>query len=115
MSMSTARINFGYRLFNDPVEAERWEPPAGPGLFAVLVMDRLCHPRPFRPIFFGQLKDRAEPGFLKSHGKYWTWRALADSARNLFVASYPMPFSSDEARAAAQNELISRYHPACNA
>ena len=110
-----ARINFGYRLFNAPVEAARWEPPAGPALFAVLVPDRLCHPRPFRPIYFGQIATAPEPGFLKSHRKYWEWRAVADSEKNLFVATFPMPFSSDAARAAAERELIRHYHPVCNA
>ena len=115
MPVSTpSRINFGYRLFNEPIEAAQWEPPSGPALFAVLIQDRLCHPKPYRPIFFGQI-EAGERGFLKSHRKYWEWRAVADSEKNLFVAVFPMPFSSDVTRAEAERELIQHYRPICNA
>jgi hypothetical protein len=107
------RINFCHRLFVGPVEASAWVPPSGPGLYAILVKDQLCHPRPFRPIFFGQTGNYAERNFLEGHRKYWEWRAVADA--ELFVATCPMPFSSDAARAAAESELVRHYQPECNA
>ena len=110
----TARINFGYRLFNAPVVAGGWVPPAGAGLYAILIMDRLCHPQPFRPIYLGQAENYAERGFLKAHRKYWEWRAVADSDANLYVATYPMPRSTAATRAAAQAQLIEHYKPLCN-
>ena len=107
------RINFGHRLFVGPVDARSWVPPSGPGLYAILVKDQLCHPRPFRPIYFGQTGNYAERNFLEGHRKYWEWRAVADA--EIFVATCPMPFSSEAARAAAESELIRHYQPECNA
>ena len=107
-------INFGHRLFSDPTAAAQWVPPSGPGVYAILIADRLCHPRPFRPIYFGQTGDFAERGFFKGHGKYWEWRAVADAEANLFVATYPMPFSTLAAREGAERDLVQHYRPVCN-
>src|SRR5260370_16901560 len=53
-------IRFGSRLFSDPIVFRLAALPALPGLYAVLVCDSTCAPRPYRGIYFGQAGDLAK-------------------------------------------------------
>ncbi len=107
-------ITFDEYEFSEPVKITKWEPPESRGLYAILEPDLSAGHPPFKPIYFGQIENFAERGFIESHGKYPDWIKEAREIDNLFIAIYLMPGSTEGERKAIETELIAQYQPACN-
>jgi len=107
-------MTFGEYEFSEPVKITEWEPPESRGLYAILKPDLSSSPLPLKPIYFGQTKNFAERGFIKSHEKYPCWVKEVPEEKYISIAIYPMPGSTEEERTAIEAELIKEYDPVCN-
>lgn len=87
--------------------------PMKPGLYAVLVFDFGCDPRPYRPIYFGKAQDIAQR-VTRSHEKYDEWCRACKSLTGLYLAYSVMADSSDLERHMVERDLIKAYAPECN-
>ena len=65
-------IKFSSYAFNEPMPVTLWTPPYRAGLYAMLVPDGSCRPRPFRIIYFGESGNMSDRGFLRSHHKFFS-------------------------------------------
>jgi len=106
-------ITFGEYEFIKPVRIAKWEPPKAPGLYVILKPDLSSSPIPLKPIYFGQTRNFAEQGLLKSH-EICKWVKEAESKEGIFIAIYQMLGSTEEERKAMEAELIAKYKPVCN-
>jgi hypothetical protein len=106
-------IRFQDKYFSEPsVFTSAWLPSL-PGIYAILVIDWTCSPRPYRVLYFGKAVDLGER-VLPSHEKYAEWNRAASGAGLLYVAYHLMPNTSDWERAAVEENLIKHYAPVCN-
>jgi len=97
--------------FSEPNLLGGWLP-MSPGLYAILIMDRGCKPRPFRVLYFGQaqlLSDRV----TLSHEKLPEWRAAGGTA-SLYMAWHVMPNTEEWERVSVEAGLVRQYNPVCN-
>jgi len=106
-------IKFQDAYFSEPKALFSEWLPMQPGLYAVLVLDFSCKPRPYRPIYFGKAEDLAKR-VTSSHEKYSEWSGACKSLTGLYLAYHAMPNSSDWERGALERNLIKIYTPQCN-
>lgn len=83
------------------------------GLYAILVQDSGCSPRPFRVIYFGE-SDNVNTRATESHENYTAWKREAGSYNTIYRAFCYFPNSNKVQRQAAESALIVRYNPPCN-
>lgn len=105
-------IFFQTAYFSEPKPLPFSSLPNLPGIYAILVMDFACKPRPYRPIYFGKaidLSSRIGP----SHEKYPEWRSAARGT-TLYIAYHLMTKATDVHRANVEENLIRHYKPVCN-
>lgn len=107
-------IIFDEHEFSKPTRIAKWEPPKAAGLYVILKVDLSRSPMPFKSIYFGQTRNFAERGFLKSHENYKYWVKEAGSEDGIFIAIYIMLGSTEKERKTMEAELITKYRPACN-
>lgn len=107
-------INLGGIIFSEPVQMINWYPPPFAGLYAVLIPDITCTPRPLRVIYFGETENYSERGFIRSHHKYFAWLNAAGSEANLYISTCFMVSSSSLERRMTETYLINEYRPVCN-
>jgi len=106
-------IFFNNLRFSEPI-LFRWASPlAWSGLYAVLVFDPACSPRPYRVIYFGQGGDLSSR-VTTAHEKYSAWYAAAGGHANLYVAFHWLPTSTESQRVSAESALVREYKPQCN-
>jgi hypothetical protein len=108
--LATSGIRFNDFFFSEPTELAGWAPPRCAGLFSILVNDSNWAPRPFQPLYFGELGNNAPPSaILHECGR------LAEMAKGktLLVSVLPLPFSTTQQRLALRSELVSAYNPSC--
>ena len=82
-----------------------------PGLYAVMIYDATCQPRPYRVLYFGKagnLRQRV----CESHEKSWAWQMEAALISPLFYSYLRVNTEADRAR--IEGDLISYYAPVCN-
>jgi len=106
-------IRFTNRRFSEPALLRGATPLSWPGLYAILVYDPTCTPRPYRVVYFGQGSNLSER-VTTSHEKYSKWCAAANGCANLYVAFHWLPGSNESQRLTAEAELIRDYRPQCN-
>src|SRR6266566_9770055 len=103
-------IRFNDCLFHEPSRLTEWTPPKCAGLFGILVHDSNWAPKPFQLLYFGEFGNNASlAGILTDCGSVMP----AANGKALFVAVFPMPFSTTAQRLAVRNELIWAYNPVC--
>jgi len=107
-------INFDEHEFSEPMRIAKWVPPKSAGLYVILKVDLSRTPMPFKSIYFGQTRNFAERGLLKSHENYEHWIKEAGSEEGIFIAIYLMLGSTEEERKIMVAELIAKYQPVCN-
>lgn len=108
-------INFGY-AFSEPsssVNAGSLFGIAQPGVYAILVYDPSCRPRPYRVLYFGESQDIYSRA-TTSHEKYDDWRREAGPGVTLYRAFHFMSGSSQAQRQVVETNLIETYNPPCN-
>jgi len=106
-------IIFDNHEFSKPTRIAKWEPPKVAGLYVILKPDLSSSPMPLKPIYFGQTRNFAEQGLLKSH-EICNWVKEAESEDGVFIAIYIMLGSIEEERKTMEVELIAKYQPVCN-
>jgi hypothetical protein len=111
--VSRAGIRFNNRVFTEPVPFSLALPPVSSGIYAILVPDASCRPRPFRVIYFGESRNFSQR-VTGSHELFSDWTAQADEGTNLYVAFCPTPLLKELTRRWVESDLIARYSPACN-
>jgi hypothetical protein len=106
-------IRFQDKIFSEPKAfASAWLPPS-PGIYAILVYDASCKPRPYRVIYFGMARDLAARA-VSSHEKYSAWCRAAGGAGKLYVSHHAITNARALARAIVEEQLIKAYSPECN-
>ena len=105
-------IYFQDKYFFEPSAfASTWLPSL-PGIYAILVVDFTCSPRPYRVLYFGKA-IKLDERVVRSHEKYEEWERAAGSSR-LYVSYHIMSDTTDWQRAAVEKDLIKYYAPPCN-
>jgi hypothetical protein len=103
-------IRFNDCLFHEPTRLQDWTPPKCAGLFGILINDSNWAPKPFQLLCFGEFGNNASlPGLLKDCDRVMA----AANGKPLFVAVFPMPFSTTAQRLTLRNDLIWAYNPVC--
>jgi hypothetical protein len=108
-----AGIRFNNRIFTEPVPFALAIPPVSSGIYAILVADALCRPRPFRAIYFGEsgnFLDRV----TERHEHFDDWTRESGGLDNIFVAFCPTPLLKEKQRRWVESDLIVQYRPVCN-
>ncbi len=108
-----AGIRFSNRTFTEPVPFALAVPPVSSGIYAILVPDALCRPRPFRSIYFGE-SGNFLARVTEKHERYEDWTREAGGVANTYVAFCPTPLLKQEQRRWVENDLVARYRPVCN-
>lgn len=90
----------------------RARPTGVPGLYAIMLFDSTCNPRPFRVIYFGQ-SDNIYYRASKTHENYEDW-CKAAGRNSLYVSFYEMLGSTELQREIDETTLIDTYKPICN-
>lgn len=108
-------------LFEEPWLLSSWHPPRTAGVYAILICDVNCEPRPYRAIYFGQDASLAECGFPDRHEKYEDWLGAAHymglgtiGYPELFISIMRMPYSTEAARRGIVQDLNVCYRPVCS-
>jgi hypothetical protein len=103
-------IRFGNFVFEEPVRWGAYSPEYS-GIFGILLPDFTWAPKPFQPIFFGEIRGAASAAMTQD--EYVSLLRTA-AGRELYVASCQMPFAAASQRHDAVRELIRAYNPLCN-
>ena len=107
----TVGIRFNDCFFTQPTSLAEWRPSQYAGLFVILLRDTNWAPRPFQPLYFGELGNNAPTAPLGD----FACQFHPQGGVELFVATLPMPFSTTAQRLALRNELLWAYNPVCQA
>jgi hypothetical protein len=108
--MGNLGIRFNDCMFSEPAPLAEWTPPRCAGLYVVLLRDANWAPKPFQPVYFGEFgHNTAVPLISKDR------LPLPGSTPKeaLFMAAFPIPFSTTAQRLVLRDELIRAYNPAC--
>lgn len=110
--ISSAGIVYGNNQFSEPAWFPSLLTPPFPGIYAILVRDPNCSPRPFRLLYLG------ESGFLSQrlvmqHEKYQDWVRAAQGGE-LYFAYHLTSGLRDQQRKDLECALINQYRPPCN-
>lgn len=108
-----AGITFHDRAFTEPARLSLAFPPIASGIYAILIPDPLCQPRPFRVIYFGESSNFSSR-VTENHEHFGDWVREAGGIANTYVAFCSTPFLREEQRCWVKRELIDRYRPVCN-
>ncbi len=103
-------IRFAGHDFDGPCPAALWIPPAGGGVFAVMVYDAAYKPLPYRAIHFGEAGEFSARGLVAGHPKYVEWLAAGGTQWGLYLATYSMPDANGLTRLALERYLTNDYH-----
>ena len=108
--MVASGMRFNDCVFSEPIRLAEWTPPRCAGLYAILIVDSNWAPKPFQPLYFGEFGNNApRQAILNQHGAMLSRFA----GKDLWVATFPMPFSTLQQRWALRNELVWAYNPIC--
>lgn len=106
-------IRFNNSIFTEPEAFSPALPPVSSGVYAILVADDSCQPRPFRAIFFGESGNFSQR-VTADHPRFNDWSAEAGGAANLYVAFCSTPLLKEQQRRWVEYDLVARYRPVCN-
>jgi hypothetical protein len=111
-------INFGGYGFSEPTVL----PPTPtlfdtligqPGLYAILVFDPSCTPRPYRVLYFGE-SENIQTRATGTHEKLSHWRTHAGPMAEIYRSLCPLSSATKLERQQAESTLITEYTPPCN-
>ena len=106
--MVASGMRFNDSVFSEPIRLAEWTPPRCAGLFAILIVDSNWAPKPFQPLYFGEFGNNApRQELLHQQGGI----LARFPAKDIWVATFPMPFSTLQQRWALRNELVWAYNP----
>ena len=105
--MLNSGIRFNDCFFSEPVWLAGWRPLRQAGLFVILSPDSNWAPRPFQPLYFGELGNNAPEASLPGNLE----PGSTDRRTPLLVSVLPMPFSTTAQRRALRDELLQAYNP----
>jgi hypothetical protein len=111
-------INFGGHSFSDPAvlpsTATLVDTILGrAGLYAILVYDPSCTPRPYRVLYFGE-SENIQTRATGTHENYSHWRAQAGPLARICRSLCPLSSATKLQRQQAESALIAKYQPPCN-
>lgn len=112
-AMPRAGITFLNRAFTEPSPISLTLPPVSSGIYAVMVPDPSCTPRPYRVIYFGESNNLSRC-VTDNHECFNDWVREAGGAANIYVAFCTTPLLREEQRRWANSDLIAEYQPVCN-
>jgi len=101
-------IRFNDCVFSEPRHVGGWMPPKCGGIFVLLVSDFNWAPRPFQPLCFVEFGNNSRENSLAGHH---AGLAVPGISEGVFVAVFPMPFSTTAERCAVRNQLVWAYNP----
>lgn len=99
--------------FEGPRVLGGFQPPAGPGIFAILARPNPESQR-FEVIYLGHADDLAASGLPFDHPAADRWIERAGGKWNLSIATYDIPGGLPSHRERITEELAAIYHPSCN-
>jgi len=106
-------LRFKDRYFSEPSAFGSAFIPKLSGLYAIVVFDLSCSPRPYRVIYFGKAGDLSDRA-VRSHEKYDTWCQAAGGSGRLLISYHLMRDAHDLELYSAEDILIKHYQPVCN-
>ncbi|MDZ7343455.1 MAG: hypothetical protein ONA90_02955 [candidate division KSB1 bacterium] len=106
-------ISIGGRLFYGPFSLNEWNPPAESGVYAILTGSGVML-NPEELLYIGISRNFSDGRIGPYHYAYRSWIENSDPRGNLFVAIYPMPYSSELLLALEEEKLVKLLNPVCN-
>ncbi len=100
-------IRFNDCVFSEPIALESWSVPKFAGLFVILARDGNWAPRSFQPLYFGEFGNNTRGPFAVDSLR------PPPNAGPLWIAVFPMPFSSSAQRCDTRDQLVWAYNPIC--
>jgi hypothetical protein len=111
-------INFGGYSFSEPTFL-----PSTPsavdiflgqsGLYAILIYDQSCTPRPFRVLYFGE-SENIQTRATGIHENFSHWKTLAGCRSQIYRSMCPLSSATKLERQQIESALIAEYAPPCN-
>jgi len=95
-------VRFNDCLFTEPIPLTAWNPPACPGILAILARNAQWAPKPLQPLYVGEFGNDGARGATLP---------LNVPREDLLVSILPMPFSTTAQRRTLCDELIAAYNP----
>jgi excinuclease UvrABC nuclease subunit len=111
-------INFGGYSFSEPAILPSASTVVDtilgqPGLYAILVYDPSCTPRPYRVLYFGE-SENIQTRATSNHENYSHWRTQAGPLARIYRSVHPLSSSTKLQRQQVESALIAKYKPKCN-
>ena len=111
-------INFGGYGFSEPAILPSAPTLADtmlgqPGLYAILVYDPSCTPRPYRVLYFGE-SENIQMRATGTHENFSHWRTQAGPAAQIYRSLCSLSSSKKVERQQAESGLIAKYKTPCN-
>ncbi|MBN9107625.1 MAG: hypothetical protein J0I34_02485 [Pseudonocardia sp.] len=103
----------GY-AFSGPRLLAGWDPPAEPGVYAILYKPEPERER-YAVVYVGHADDLTSEGLPLRHPRAHCWTQRAGGKWRLHVATLSIPGGTKGHREMVAEELISMYTPHCNA
>jgi hypothetical protein len=107
-------IKFNQTIFTEPVVLDVFQAPSTQGIYAILVPDNQCKPKPFRVIYFGECQNFLKRGFPRNHEKHLEWSQHANPTRRLYISFFQTTMWTESQRKQLETDLIEGYTPICN-
>lgn len=111
-------INFGGYSFSEPTFL-----PSTPsavdiflgesGLYAILVYDPSCTPRPFRVLYFGE-SENIQTRATGTYENFSHWQIQAGFVTQIYRSLCPLSRATKLERQKVESVLIAEYTPPCN-
>jgi hypothetical protein len=106
-------IKFNDYTFSEPTALPASSAAGQPRVYAVLVFDPTCTPRPYRPVYFGE-SDNIHGRAAGTHENHSSWSAEAGTNTPLYRALCPLPGLTKTQRQQVESLLIAEYSTPCN-
>jgi hypothetical protein len=106
-------INIGGRHFYGPFSLNEWVPPTESGVYAILTGTGVML-NPDELLYIGISRNFADGRIGSMHYAHRSWLENSEPRGNLFVAIYPMPYSSELLLALEEEKLVKLMNPVCN-
>jgi hypothetical protein len=106
--------SLGGYAFEGPRVLAGWDPPVGPGVFAIFYAPDAQRPDRRAVIYVGHADNLAAAGFPFRHPAAPCWIGRAGSKYALTVAYFEVPGGTARHREMIVAELAAHYHPGCN-
>jgi hypothetical protein len=105
-------IKWGEISFDGPYPITKWDPPRKAAVYVIMMPGK--EKGYYKLIYVGETENLSDRGFYKSHHAYDCWIKEAGNESKLSIGIHAMPGSTKDDRLKIEQQIKSKYSPACN-